>query len=413
MSDIIFAGDAKAIDEVRPGTLTAYDASTTYTVTMGGKTISTVGTGGTTTTTATALAALLNAATQPEFAEVTWSSSTNTVIGTCDTAGVPFVATLTVSGGTGTVSDFTTTTACEGPSVVCANNFINASTGARALPVNSDTLYFQDSTVSLLYALEALSAVTVTALHIKASYTGEIGLAYIHDATTDYQEYRPRHFKIGATNCYIGEGGGDGSGRLQLNFSNVQTAVSITTSDTASDTNLNAIQIKGTHASNALTATGGTIDLAPDDDDTAVFTTVTIGGTANLRANRNSTLTTVTASGNAQAEIWVAATTVHVYGNATVTRQGSGAWTTANVYGTLTDLGSGTVTTMNIGSTGTVDNDSSTVSKTYTDTTVAEGYTLNDNNHRVTFTNAINPGKGDALKGLNIGRGRTILPGAP
>ena len=414
MADIIFAGDAAAVVNVQTGTLDTYDVATTYKVTIGGKVISTVGTGGSTSTTATALRTLLNATTAPqEFLNITWSGATNAIIGTNDVSGVPFVATLTVSGGTGTVTDFSTTTACEGPNVVCANNFKDATSGARALPVAADTVYFQDSSVDLKYALEALAAVTVTNLHFKASYTGEVGLPFIHDATTDYQEYLPRYFKLGATNVYIGEGGGDGSPLLMLNFSTIQAAILVAGSDTSSDDHLHAIQIRGTHASNTLTATGGTIDLAPDDDDTAVVLTMTLGGDAEVRASRNVTLTTVTAGGSSILEYYPAVVTLNVYGAATVTRRGTGTLTTGNIYATLNDLASGTVTTMNIGSTGTVDNTSSTVGKTYTSTVVAEGFSLKDPNHRVTFTNAIDGGKGDVLGGLDLGAGRTILPGAP
>ena len=416
MSDIIFAGDAPSVAEVRTGVLTGYDAASTYTVTIGGKTVSTVGTGGTVTTTAVALVALLNASTYPEFAEVTWTNSSGSVIGTKDLAGVPFVATLTVAGGTGTVTDFTTTTACQGPNVVCANNFINASTGARALPVNSDTLYFQDSDIDLKWALEALAAVTVTAMHIKASYTGSIGLPYIHDASTDYQEYRPRHFKIGATAYYIGEGLGDGSPLIMLNLSNVQSAgVVEKMADSEDAFELPALQIKGTHASNTLTIRGGTVALAPDDDDTAVIATLIVSGDGYLYASRNCTLTTVTFAGSATGEIFVAATTVHIHGTASVIRQASGTWGTVNVTtGTLDDRSSGTITTLNIGDGATVTNDNSASAKTYTTVVVAGSYTLIDNNHRVTFTNAINPGQGSIFDGtLELGNARTILPGAP
>src|SRR5688572_27600083 len=137
MADIVFCGDAPEVAAVKTGTLDTYDAASTYTVTIGGKSISTVGTGGTTSTTATALRALLNAATAPpEFLAITWSGATNAIIGTSDTAGVDFVAVLSVSGGTGTVTDFSVTTANSGPNAVVASNFKDASTGVRGLPVD-------------------------------------------------------------------------------------------------------------------------------------------------------------------------------------------------------------------------------------------------------------------------------------
>ncbi len=416
MADIIFTGDAANVVEVRTGTLDSYDAATTYKVAMGGRVVSTVGTGGDTSTTATALRALLNASTYPEFAEVTWSGATNAIIGTKDLTGTTFVATLTVSGGTGTVTDFAVTTAAAGANVVCADNFINASTGARGLPTNSDTLYFQDSDIDLYWALEALGAVTLTALHIKASYTGAIGLPFLHDASTDYQEYRPRHFKVGATNYYIGEGPGDGSPLIRLNLSTIQSAgVVEKMDDTEDEFELPALQIKGTHASNTLTVRGGTVALAPDDDDAAVILTLIVSGDAYLFASRNCTLTTVTFAGESTGELSTAATTVNIHGTASVIRQGLGTWATCNcTTGTLDDRSSGTISTLNIGDGATVTNDASGPGKTYTTVVVAGDFTLKDNNHRVTFTNAISPGQGSVLDGtLELGNARTLLPGAP
>src|SRR5262245_55905682 len=111
MADILLAGDSPAVQQVKTGALTAYDTGTTYTITVNGKTVSTAGTGGTVTTTAVALVALANASTYPEFAEITWSNSSGSVIATMDTAGKSIACTLTKSGGTGTVTDFSDTTA--------------------------------------------------------------------------------------------------------------------------------------------------------------------------------------------------------------------------------------------------------------------------------------------------------------
>lgn len=101
--------------QVSTAVITAYDTATTYKVTIGGVVVSVVGQGGTTATTATALRTALNASTHPYFAAITWSGSGSDITGTADTAGVPFIATSSVTAGTGTFSAFSTTTASAGP----------------------------------------------------------------------------------------------------------------------------------------------------------------------------------------------------------------------------------------------------------------------------------------------------------
>ena len=59
MATQIWFGVATAAAQISTVTIGTYDATTTYKVTIGGQTISTVGTGGTNATTATALKNLL------------------------------------------------------------------------------------------------------------------------------------------------------------------------------------------------------------------------------------------------------------------------------------------------------------------------------------------------------------------
>ncbi len=187
MSDHVLAADAAAVAQVRQAEITAYDAATTYSVTINGKTISTLGTGGTVSTTATALVALLNAATAPpEFLEVSWSTNAGIVIGTMDTDGKPFDCTSDASGGTGTMDAFADTTANSGPNVLIAANVKDVSDDSRALPGAADTLTLESLAVDLLYALDALSGVTLAALNIEASFTGRAALQPVdEDGATD------------------------------------------------------------------------------------------------------------------------------------------------------------------------------------------------------------------------------------
>ncbi len=416
MSDILWVGDAPEVAQVSTGTIDTYDAAGTYTVTINGKTVSVAGDTNENTT-ATNLRAALNASTIPEFAEITWSGATDAIIGTADTPGKPFTAVLSASGGSAAVTDFSTTTANSGPNACIAANFKNVDTNARALPVDSDNLWFQDSDVSLLYALDAISGVTLANLYVKASYEGQIGLpAYNTDGDDQYAEYRPRFLVLeAATNCQIGEGDGDGSARLQLDLSAGASAVTVWKTNSPAETSYHALIIKGTSASNTLTVKGGSVDVAPFDDDVATFATVVAAGEAEVRLSSGCTLTTIIASGQSVVDIGAAFTTLTQSDSATVTRRGSGASTTINATaGILNEWGSGTVTNMNVGDGATVDASGSPVAKTWTNTTVAGAFTINDAGRKVTFTNAISAGQGSVLNGtLNIGNGRTLLPGAP
>ena len=200
-------------------------------------------------------------------------------------------------GGTQAVT-VSTTTAATGPNF--ADNTANYSTGA--VPVNTDTLIFQDSDIDLLYNLTALSGVTLTALYVYQSYTGHIGLAR-HNG--EYFEYRTRYFAVGATNIFIGQGDGAGSGRVMLNTGSVQTTIYVENTGVAEDAELRAVIWKGTHASNAVTINRGSFIACPYDDEAATIVTLNIGffdsqsSDADVLIGRLTTLTTVNMNGGA------------------------------------------------------------------------------------------------------------------
>lgn len=96
-------------------TVTADDATTTYTVTINTKTVSVLGTGSGDTATAAAIAAALASSTIPEFQEVVWTSALAVITGKAYTAGMPFTAASSYSGGSGTLGAVTQTVASAGP----------------------------------------------------------------------------------------------------------------------------------------------------------------------------------------------------------------------------------------------------------------------------------------------------------
>lgn len=374
-------GAAAAIAQVQAATITGYDVTTTYTVTINAKIIASLGTGGTVTTTAAALVVLLNASTEPEFAEVTWSNSSGTIIGTADTAGKPFIFTLTVAGGTGTVGAVSSTTANSGP-----NDINLAANWSDGIPTAADALYIDSTDVSLLYNLQSLSAVAVTSIDIGQNFTGSIGLPKVNaDSSTDYHEYRADYWQIQATTVNIGYGTGDGSGLIKLDVgSATATTFNVNNSGSATEAGLEAIQLKGTNAANVLNVNKGSVAVAAFPGELATVATLRVGyetsqsSDAAVRCTVGVTLTTINQSGGTLS-INGAATTINQTGGI-LTVDGTGAVTTITLDGaSMVYNSSGTITTLTVGVDSTADFAQDMRPKTITnEVNLYGGATLND-----------------------------------
>lgn len=145
---------------------------------------------------------------------------------------------------------------------------------SSGVPANSDTVVFEANDNPVLYGLDQ-SAVTLTALIIRANYTGTIGLP--EENSAGFIEYRDTHLQIGATTVRIGEGTGNGSERIRIDFGSVQTDVSIFNSATPAATGEYAVNLLGSHASNVLRAYKGSISSAQYAGEAAVWNTVQVG----------------------------------------------------------------------------------------------------------------------------------------
>jgi len=369
MATVHWRGGVVAVAQVDTGEITAFDAASTYTVTIGGYDISVAGTTDAATT-AAALVSALNLSTHPYFAAVTWSVPSGAEVrGTGDVAGVPFAAALTVTGGTGTVSDFSTTTACTGPHHVNAAD--NWSGGA--LPGAADDAVV-DGGPSLLYGLTALTSIALNALEVRQSFTGNIGLDVIEFATSvdgatgnpSVREYRATHLEVQADEIVIGEyvGPDTPAGAARLCIEQKKAGASLLDVRDTATTTLNArpaVRYLAAHASADVvvhaapggvgiaveageTSTVGDVHVAGDDAGTSVFvgqgTTLTsfeqIGGASRLAAA--ATVASIVCHGGTLAitgyDYLVTALDVH---GGTVTdahdNTGGDEWTTINVYG--------------------------------------------------------------------------------
>jgi hypothetical protein len=358
-----FTPNAPAVAQVGTVTLTGYDATTTYKVACNGKTISVLGQGGTTTTTAAALLAALQAApaaSYPEFAEVTWSALANVVTAVGPASGKPFTFTSSVSGGAGTIGAFTTTTAPTSPN--SWDSAANWSLGA--VPVNGDDVYLDGTAVGVSWGLNQ-SAVTLASLNISSTFTGRLGLPEVNaDGSGGYEEYRPRYLRVGVSGLTLvgygaGATAGQGSPLLQIDFGAVQAAVVVEQTGAAAVQGLEPCQLKGTHASNALTVVRGSVAFCGFGGDVGTLSTLTVGyvtsqqGDAQVRVGAGVTLGTLTQSGGV-VDLGAGLTTLNLLGGACTQRAGNVTTATIDA-GTLAYAGTGTLGTLVIGNNGTVD----------------------------------------------------------
>lgn len=387
MTTQIWRGDAPAIAQVSSVTITAYDVTTTYTVTINGKSVSVLGQGGTTATTATAIQVALAASNIPEFLEITWSVSGSTISGKAVTAGMPFTFTKSVSGGTGTMGSVTTPTASAGPNDW--STAANWSTGT--VPAATDDVYLQNSTVDILYGL-AQAYVALNSFTRYQTYTGKIGLPQYTQGQNSYYEYRTRYLQIGPATATLGRGDGAGGGRCQIDFGTVAVTVIVEGAGPAADQGLPAITLDGSNASNVLNITQGTIGLALDAGSTAQFPVIRVGSELSpatdviLTAGAGCTLGAITQSGGS----------VTVASNVTTWTKTAG--TSVNLAGTVGSItadggthfweGTGTITTGTFrGESTSLDCSRDIRSRTLTSGTFTGGAFVNDPLKTITFTN--------------------------
>lgn len=391
MATLRWKGNAQAIAQVNTVTVGGTPAAAqVYSVTINGKTVSYTAIGGDTNSTiATALAALLAAATAPaEFADVTWTVLAAVITGTSATPGVPFTNT-SVATGTGTLVT-ATATANTGP-----NNWdVAANWSTGSVPVTGDTVFLEGSAVSIQYGL-AQSAVTLAALNILASFTGDIGLPETRVGTAgSYLEYRAQYLAIGATVVIIGDGVGQGSSRIKLDAGTVQTTLSVKQTSTGAEPNLEALQWKGTHVANVVNVLRGSVAIAGYGGDVATVATLTVGfitsqsTDATVRCGPGCTLTTINMSGGTL-EINSGATTI-IKGSGNLTIKGAANVTTlTDDAGTTVYQGTGTITTANVGNAATLDFSQDMRARTVTTCNLYSGAALADPFGTVVFTNPL------------------------
>jgi len=276
MSTTRWRGDAPAVAQVQTVTIGTNDVTTTYKVTINGKTVSVPGDAGGANSTATDLLNALKGATVPqEFNEITWTAATNVVTGTAAKPGKPFTLAASASGGTGTIST-AVTTAGSGPNDVS----VAANWSAGVLPATGDDIIFDNGASDALYGL-AQSAVTPNSITVLPGFTGKIGLPAVNadNASATYFEYRPQYLQYGTT----GVGGtvnvtiNGGAGRIKLDQGSAPAIWNVLNSAQRLESGIPAILLKGSNAANALNVNKGDVGVAFFGGETATLVGVNVG----------------------------------------------------------------------------------------------------------------------------------------
>jgi hypothetical protein len=403
MAAVNWTGNATAIKQVETITIGGtWVQGDTVTITSNGKTlVTTIGATVTVAGVCTAIAQAYNSTSPmtdttasyqpvtggrgvPELALATAVAGTTTVVITGVTAGRPLAAfTVSKSSASGTVS-IAHTTAATGP-----NHWDNTANWSTAtVPVAADDVTI-DRPVSILYGI-AQSAVTLTSLTVTPRFSSSAQIGNPFRNAGGFEEFLATELAISATTVTI-----DTQSKLiKINLGSVQSTITVYRTGSSSETGRNALQVRGTHASNSIQIIGSTPNTTAADvgiaanGELATFATVrqdTGTLTIGQAGGGTVTLTTITKNGGTMG-LYAAATTITNYSGDLY--HYTGAVTTASHYaGTWYDLTTATYGTLTTGS--IYNADGGVGAKTITNTTVSAGGSIVDSSDRVVYTNSI------------------------
>jgi len=241
--------------------------------------------------------AALDRGSYAEFAGITAQANGVYVTFEASEAGKPFTVTVGTTEANGDASDGQTFTISA--SVVSSSpNAVGVAanyTGAT-LPVNGDTLVVDVDSPNMLWDLEALAAVQLAKLVFTAPAT-ESGLP---DQDRDgYSQYRPRYFKIRATEVTVATG----SQLMRFDFQTYATAIIVNATGSSREQQRRTLCIQGSNAANVLRVNKGSVGVAMMADETARFDDLRLGyvtnvaGDANVECGQSCTLSSITKNG--------------------------------------------------------------------------------------------------------------------
>lgn len=349
----------------------------------------------------------------PEMAEMTADSDGTDWLLAADTPGLPFAATLSTNSADGTIDSGASSTGTETVASAGPNHWDTAAnwTGG-AVPVDSDNVYFENSSVSVLYGLEQ-SDIQPTLTHFRRSYTGAVGLPRWNE-TGGYPEYRTGYLQIESVTLIVEAD----SGRIKIDATDGQTAVQVLNTGSPAEEGVPAFLFKGTHADNTLEINKGSVGVAVFAGETATLATLRVNYTesvssdVSLIAGVGLTLATLHQSGG-KVDLSKSPTTVTQIAGSLVVRGTTTATTLTIDGGETWWLSSGTITTLNVGNEGVADFSRDTTPRTVTNCNVYHGGTILDPSGSVTFTNGVQLQRTTLDRvNLDLGFHRKYTPGS-
>jgi len=389
MTTLRWRGDAPDVAQVVTATPANVEIGDTFLLSINGKSASYAAQAATVADVVAGLVAAIAASQDPEWAEVVATDTGTEVTLTAAVPGRPFtVDAQAINGGAADTQTLTLDeiTPSSGP-----NHWdtpANWSTGS--LPAGGDDVYIEDSDVSILYGLDQ-SAVALASLHVPASFTGQIGLAQFNrGGSAAYFEYRDRFLAIGAGEVHVGQGPGSGSGRVQIDTGSGQAAVTVYASGLSAESNLPAVQWKGTHADNTLDMLDGTVGVALAGGESATIATLRQSG-GQVRCGSGVSLSDVELASDASLEIQSAVASIRQSGGLTRIIGTGGAADIELTGGRIEYRSSGTITSVALRAADAVLDFSSDLRPRTVDACTLEKGTVLDPHLTVTWTTGIQP----------------------
>jgi len=412
------AASIKQVDKATPGG--TIEADDVFIVTINGKDVSAIAGGTTVADVTAAVKAAWDASGLPEASTITATDDTTHITFTAVTAGVPFTITVSTTEAGGGAADDQTFVKASVTAISSPNSWDNADNwSSGAVPAGGDDVVFENSTTSCLYGLDQANA--ISSLAVKANFTGHIGLP--RDNSGGYAEYLPTELdlKTAVTSVKIGEGAGDGSGRIKLGTGILagNLTISVYKTGVAAEDGVPPLLITtGTNGANTTTlnVNRGTVGVAFFAGESAEVNVVNVTYTTTPSSDSNvqigsgaSTITTLDQTAGS-VDIECDATTITVRG-ATLTIGGAAIPVTLNLTDGATCFydSSGAATTVNVLSASTLDFRRDSNARTVANANVYAGTFLYDPNATVTWTNGIDLEQCDLDDvTLQIGANQTI-----
>lgn len=352
-----------------------------------------------------------NALGVPEYEELTFTEDNAIVAVTGPSTGKPFTIVDNSSVGAADLA-VALVTAAKSPNHWIAENF-----SGLVLPATGDDVIISqlESTQSFKWNL-AQGAVILASLDIRADSAAHIGLPERNTDGLPYYEYRETHLRIDTAVLKIGDGMGQGSGRIKLDLGTTTTcnATIYKTASQRADTDEAPVHLVGGKAANTLHVVSGDVDLAMLPGYTGEWGTIVVSN-GTVRCGGGVTLGTIEVAGNGTVETRTAITTARTRDSGKIRHIGSGNIATADIQGGPLEIeatGALTITQLNGYGGKRLDLSKCDSAVTITDMDVyassSDPFTINDPNNKLVMTNpADTPNGAQSLK-IITGSGRTV-----